>query len=207
RCAANTVCLSQQAHWQSRRNIVSRLYSRPMIPRFVPVLILVPCRSLAQGAIVTGARSIPAYAARHPIIIDGKLDEQDWHDATPATDFIQSEPHTGRPRTEATEVRVLYDNDHLYIGAYLHDREPDKLIVNDLRKDFAEDQQDDFEVILDTFRDRTNGYVFITNVAGARSDREGAHEGRGGHVRWDGMWSVKTNRVADGWVAEMEIPF
>ena len=94
-----------------------------------------------------------------------------------------------------------------YTLAYLHDREPDRLIVNDLRKDFAEDQQDDFEVILDTFHDRTNGYVFITNVAGARSDRQVANEGREVNASWDGMWSVKTDRVADGWLVEMEIPF
>jgi hypothetical protein len=178
-----------------------------MIPRLLSIVVLVPGIALAQGVAVPSARSVPAFATQHPITIDGRLDEQDWHDAMPATDFIQSEPHTGSAATENTEVRVLFDNDHLYIGAYLHDREPGKLIVNDLRKDFAEDQQDDFEVIVDTFRDRTNGYVFITNLAGARSDRQVANEGREVNASWDGMWSVKTNRVADGWVAEIEIPF
>jgi len=151
--------------------------------------------------------SIAAYPAQHAITIDGRFDEPDWQNAPPATQFTQSEPHTGSPGTESTEVRVLFDAERLYIGAYLHDREPDRLIVNDLRKDFAEDQQDDFEVILDTFRDRTNGYVFITNVAGARSDRQVANEGREVNASWDGLWAVKTNRVADGWVVEMAIPF
>jgi len=164
---------------------------------------------MIAGAQVAAApvRSIAAHIAQHAVTIDGKLDEADWHDALPATGFVQSEPHTGSPATENTEVRILYDSDRLYIGAYLHDSEPRRLIVNDLRKDFAEDQQDDFEVMLDTFHDRTNGYVFITNAEGARSDRQVANEGREVNASWDGMWSVKTMRVADGWTVEMAIPF
>ncbi len=152
-------------------------------------------------------RSVSATAIQHPITVDGKLDEPEWSNAAIATGFVQSEPHTGSPATENTEVKVLYDADKLYIGAYMHDTDPTKLVVNDLRKDFAEDQQDDFEVILDTFHDRTNGYVFITNIEGARSDRQVANEGREINASWDGMWWVKTTRVADGWVAEIAIPF
>lgn len=173
----------------------------------IPVLLL-PIFSIgAQVATPSTSRSIAAYPVQHQITVDGHLDESEWRDAPLATDFVQSEPHTGSPGTEKTEVRVLFDGERLYIGAYLHDSEPNRLIVNDLRKDFAEDQQDDFEVILDTFHDRTNGYVFITNVEGARSDRQVANEGREVNASWDGMWSVKTNRVPDGWVVEMAIPF
>ncbi|MEO7368911.1 MAG: DUF5916 domain-containing protein [Gemmatimonadaceae bacterium] len=153
------------------------------------------------------APSIAAFRVQHPITVDGQLNEPEWLSAPAATGFTQSEPHTGSPGTENTDVRVLYDDEQLYIGAYLHDREPDKLITNDLKKDFAEDQQDDFEVILDTFHDRTNGYVFITNVDGAKADRQVANEGREVNASWDGIWSVKTTRVADGWTVEMEIPF
>jgi hypothetical protein len=177
-----------------------------MIRRLTFFALLSPVMLGAQVA-TSPTRSITAHVAQHPVTIDGNLDEADWRDTPPATGFVQSEPHTGSPATENTEVRVLYDSDRLYIGAYLHDSEPDRLIVNDLRKDFAEDQQDDFEVILDTFHDRTNGYVFITNAEGARSDRQVANEGREVNASWDGMWSVKTMRVADGWTVEMAIPF
>ena len=152
-------------------------------------------------------RTLAATPARQPIVVDGVLDEADWRDAPVASGFTQSEPLTGQPATESTEVRVLFDAEQLYIGAYLHDREPGRLVVNDLKKDFTEDQQDDFEVLLDTFHDRTNGYVFITNVAGARADRQVANEGREVNTSWDGVWTVKTRRVADGWVVEMAIPF
>jgi hypothetical protein len=179
-----------------------------MITRISILALLAPFALHAQGGAPQKAhRSIVAYPVQHAITIDGRLDEADWQQAIPATQFTQSEPHTGNAATESTEVRVLFDADHIYIGAYMHDHEPDRLVVNDLRKDFAEDQQDDFEILLDTFHDRTNGYVFITNVAGARSDRQVANEGREVNASWDGMWTVKTNRVADGWIAEIEIPF
>ena len=170
--------------------------------------LMVPVLSAAaQLPTSSTTRTIAAYPVQDAIAVDGHLDENEWRDAPLANEFVQSEPHTGNAGTEKTEVRVLFDAERLYIGAYLHDSDPDRLIVNDLRKDFAEDQQDDFEVILDTFHDRTNGYVFITNVEGARSDRQVANEGREVNASWDGMWTVKTNRVPDGWVVEMAIPF
>lgn len=154
-----------------------------------------------------GARALSATATSRPIRVDGVLDEADWRTAPVADGFVQSEPSTGAPASERTEVRVLYDANLLYIGAYLHDGEPGQLVVNDIKKDFKEEDQDDFEVILDTFHDRRNGYVFITNVEGARADRQVASEGREINMSWDAVWSVKTRRVADGWVAEMAIPF
>ena len=151
--------------------------------------------------------TIVAHPAQRAIVVDGRLDEPEWEAARPASGFTQSEPHTGDPATESTDVRVLFDAEHLYIGAYLHDREPDRIVVNDRKKDFSEDQQDDFEVLLDTFRDRANGYVFMTNLAGARGDRQVANEGREVNASWDAVWTVKTQRVADGWIVEMAIPF
>ena len=141
-----------------------------------------------------------------PIRLDGVLDEDAWLAAKPAAGFVQSEPAEGRPATEATEVRVLSDGRTIYIGAYLHDREPGKLIVNDIKKDFKEEDQDDFEVLLDTFGDRRNGYVFITNILGAKADRQVANEGREINTSWDAVWSVKTRVVDDGWIVEMAIP-
>ncbi len=140
-------------------------------------------------------------------MVDGALDEGAWQGAPVAGDFVQGEPRTGQPATEATEVRVLYDASTLYIGAYLHDREAAGIIVNDIKKDFKEEEQDDFEVLLDTFHDKQNGYLFITNLLGARADRQVANEGKEVNASWDAVWTVKTSRVTDGWIVEMAIPF
>ncbi|MBY0489957.1 MAG: carbohydrate binding family 9 domain-containing protein [Gemmatimonadaceae bacterium] len=152
-------------------------------------------------------KRIRATRTSAPVTIDGTLDEPDWARAPLATDFVQSEPRTGEPATEATEVRVLFDGSALYIGAVLHDPDAANLVVADIKKDFKEDDQDDFEVLLDTFHDRRNGYVFLTNAAGARADRQMANEGREVNTSWDGVWTVKTRRFADKWIVEMAIPF
>ena len=158
-------------------------------------------------AVVSTVRRVRAKETRLAITLDGVLDEVAWRDAEPARGFVQSEPRTGESATEETEVRVLFDATTLYIGAYLHDREPHRIVVNDIKKDFKEDDQDDFEVLLDTFHDRRNGYVFITNVEGARADRQVANEGREINTSWDAVWTVRTKRMPDGWVAEIAIPF
>ena len=139
--------------------------------------------------------------------IDGVLDDALWLRTAGASGFVQAEPDEGKPATELTEVRVAYDDAALYIAAYLHDSNPAGIVVNDLRKDFDEQNQDSFEILLDTFGDRRNGYIFITNPAGAKADRQIANEGREVNGSWDAMWTVATRRVADGWTAEMAIPF
>ncbi len=150
---------------------------------------------------------IVAAPAAGEIRIDGLLDEEVWRTAEPVGAFVQAEPREGEPATEITEVRVAYDDQNLYIGAYLRESEPRRLVVAEIRKDYREETQDGFEVILDTFGDRRNGYVFATNPEGARSDRQVANEGREINVSWDAVWSVRTRRAADGWTVEMSIPF
>jgi hypothetical protein len=161
---------------------------------------------LAQRS-ADGRLELAASRTTAPIRLDGALDESAWKDAEVATGFVQSEPRDGQPATEQTEVRVLFDGENIYIGAHMHDSDPSRLVVNDLRKDFREEDQDDFEVIFDTFTDRRNGYVFMTNPAGARVDRQIANEGREINSSWDAIWDVKTRQVADGWTAELRIPF
>lgn len=149
-------------------------------------------------------RAVPTHGE---IRLDGVLDEEVWRRAEAVTGFIQAEPREGQPATERTEVRIAFDGSTLYIGAYLHDSEPDALVVTDIKKDFTDSEQDVFAVILDTFHDRRNGYVFMTNPEGARADQQVANEGREINASWDAVWDVRSRRVADGWTTEMAIPF
>jgi hypothetical protein len=154
-----------------------------------------------------GRRTVAAAESHAPITLDGALDEEVWRLADPAADFVQAEPHEGTPASEPTEVRIAYDSDALYIAVVCHDRTPAGLIINDIRKDFAAGDQDSFEVILDTFADRRNGFVFVVNAAGAKSDAQIANEGRDVNTSWDAVWTVATRRDAAGWSAELRIPF
>ena len=153
------------------------------------------------------ARTLAALQVRDVIRVDGVLDDEAWSRAAVAKDFTQSEPREGQPATEPTEVMVAFDAQYLYIGARMRDSDPSREIVNDIRKDFREDDQDDFEVIIDTFRDRRNGYIFIVNPEGGRVDRQIANEGREINSSWDAVWDVKTQRTREGWTAEFRIPF
>ncbi len=154
-----------------------------------------------------GRRVVTAVESRAPITLDGALDEEAWRDGEPADGFVQAEPHEGQPATELTEVRLAFDRDALYIGVVCHDTDPAGIIVNDIRKDFIAGEQDTFEVILDTFADRRNGFVFVTTAAGAKSDTQIANEGRDVNTSWDAVWTVATKRDAGGWSAEIRIPF
>jgi hypothetical protein len=154
-----------------------------------------------------GRRVVTAIEARTPITLDGALDEDVWQLAQPASEFVQAEPHEGQPATELTDVRLAFDRHALYIGVVCHDAATGRLIVNDIRKDFSPGEQDTFEVLLDTFADRRNGFVFVTNPRGAKSDTQIANEGRDVNTSWDAVWTVATKVGADGWSAELRIPF
>jgi hypothetical protein len=154
-----------------------------------------------------GRRQVAAIESRAPITLDGALDEVVWRSAVPADGFVQAEPREGQAATEVTEVRLVFDREALYIGVVCHDANPAGIIVNDIRKDFPGGEQDTFEVILDTFADRRNGFVFVTNAAGAKSDTQIANEGRDVNTSWDAVWTVATRRDAGGWSAEIRIPF
>lgn len=169
--------------------------------------LLIASSAGAQTAPPTDTRlHARAVAVTSAIAVDGRLDEADWKRA-PLSPFVQSEPNTGAPATERTDVWLAYDHDALYIAAYCHDRPGQSPVVTGLRKDFTIGDQDSFEVILDTFGDRRNGFLFATNPAGARADQQVTNEGKDTNASWDAVWTVKTQRVADGWTLEMQIPF
>ena len=165
--------------------------------------------AIAQTTIASpdGRRQMQAVQATSPIVIDGALDEDVWKRAVAATDFIQADPLEGQPASDITEVRIAYDADYLYIGALCRDSDPSGIVVNEIRKDFGGRDQDTFEVLLDTFADRRNGFVFSTNSEGAKADTQIANEGRDVNTNWDAVWWVEARRTAEGWTAEFRIPF
>ena len=146
--------------------------------------------------------------------IDGVLDEASWATVQVIDTFVQQEPQEGQPASDRTEVRVLYDEGHLFIGI----RAFASLAVSatEMRRDADRlFDEDNFQVILDTFHDSRNGYMFVTTPLGAKLEQqifdEGEGGGRGGTANinrnWDGVWDAAAKIVSDGWTAEIEIPF
>src|SRR5688572_1373888 len=136
--------------------------------------------------------------------IDGALDEGVWQNAVPLTGFVQAEPFEGAPASEHTEVKILYDDEAIYVGVVLHDRDPSLIITTDTRRDANLEEMDSFQMIFDTFRDQQNGFVFGTNAAGVQFDAQVRDQDD--EESWDGSWDVSTAVMATRWVAEFRIP-
>lgn len=177
-----------------------------------------PAAAAPAGAVTEADRRFNFAATRieQPPQIDGVLDEAVWQRAVVLTEFVQAEPDEGRPATERTEVRVLYDADAIYIAAINYDREPQRIIANVLRRDESHRNNDSFTVTLDTYHDHRNGFLFETNPNGARYDAQivgegGATFGNFGsqslNTDWDAVWQARGRVTEEGWVVEIAIPF
>ncbi len=141
------------------------------------------------------------------IKVDGELDESFWKIASPATGFVQFEPISGEEATERTEVRVLYDEFNLFIGAILYDSRPEDIIGDEMRRDTDLGRNDTFMVIIDTYHDHRNGFFFETNPLGAKVDAQVFDEGDYLNFDWDGLWWAEAKKTLNGWQVEIMIPF
>ncbi|MDA2938258.1 carbohydrate binding family 9 domain-containing protein [Acidobacteria bacterium AH-259-A15] len=151
---------------------------------------------------------IHALYTEEDILIDGNLEEPVWSRAEASTGFIQQEPRPGNPASEKTEVRILYDEGNLYIGVICFDSDGRRgVIVNDLARDFDEREDDVFEVIIDTFNDNQNGFLFATNARGAKFDAQVTNDGSSFNEDWDTIWQVGSEITEEGWQTEIAIPF
>ncbi len=141
-----------------------------------------------------------------PLTIDGILDEPDWLKADVATDFYMVLPMDTSSAKVRTEVRMAYDNEHLYLIAVCHHAVPGPYMVESLRRDFNFGKNDNFLLFMDPFEDQTNGFSFGANAAGAQWDGI-MYEGGKVDLSWDNKWVSEVKNYDDKWVFEMAVPF
>jgi hypothetical protein len=161
-----------------------------------------------------------------PPTIDGRVDDEAWMQVEPYSTFIQQDPYEGQPATEKTEVRVLVGHGNVYVGIICFDSDPSRIIVSQARRDAALTDTDAIILVLDTFNDSQNAFVFGTNPLGIEYDGQVAGEGqtgglssggggtagsqRGGisafNPNWDGDWTVRSSITERGWETELAIP-
>jgi len=145
--------------------------------------------------------------ATKTLTIDGKLDEADWNLATPVSDFFRREPRQGGAIRYETEVKFLYDEKYLYIGAFCKDSVGLKGIrVQDLRRDFSWGENDIFGVALDPQNLKQYAQAFQTTPYGNQRDFQNFN-GNSFDTGWNTLWTVRTQRTANGYTAEFAIPF
>jgi len=142
-----------------------------------------------------------------PIRLDGVLSEEMWVDAMIATDFKQLEPNPGENAVNQTEVRVLYDNDAVYIGAILSVQNKESISSQIFERDQVDDevQTDLFGVAFDTYMDGINGSGFIVGPSGSQLDIKFSSDDD--DESWDAVWDAKITINDDSWVVEMKIPY
>ncbi len=180
--------------------------------------MLAPVPLVAALAVAPAADppSLAAVRVREAVRVDGVLDEPAWSRAGRTSGFRQREPKEGAPATEATEVRVLYDDEALYVGVRALDREPDRVIARILQRDRILQAgldnmvrwtgDDGVAVLLDPFHDHRNAFVFATNPNGAEYEALVTDESPSYNADWRAVWRVAARRTPDGWTAEIAIP-
>src|SRR3982750_3010628 len=167
----------------------------------------VPEVGATASGVVLAARSMRAARLTADITIDGKLDEAAWAAAPVSSDFTQSYPKVGAKPTDRTEVRVLYDDDALYVGVRMFDAHPDLIAAQLARRDASGIYSDWLHVMIDSYRDRRTSFRFSVNPRGVQKDVLEFDDRNGEDLNWDAVWEVATSIDSLGWVAEYRIPF
>lgn len=181
--------------------IVSASFAQPAAPA--------EASAESVGAVARSARAAAylAHAARASAApeIDGVLDDEAWTAAPPFDNFTQVNPTEGAPPTFRTIVRILFDDDNIYIAVRSEDDRPDLLVGKELRRDASLGSDDRVSIVLEPFGTSRDGFFFQMSVTGAR--RDGLVENnRRTRIEWDGIWWGKTSVDDSGWSAEFRIP-
>ena len=140
------------------------------------------------------------------VLIDGVLNEQAWFDAAAVSDFMMCNPFDSLCAQVRTDVKMAYDDKYLYISAECFLKVPGAFVVESMKRDFSFGVNDNFLVFIDTFEDKTTGFAFGANAAGAQWDGQ-MSEGAKVNLNWDNKWESATTYKRDSWIFEAAIPF
>ena len=173
-----------------------------------------PASNASSAAGTSETLRLNAAPVEDAIALDGRLDEAAWMQAEPISSFRQFEPLEGAPATQRTEVRVLYGDNNLYVGATLYDDDPDAIEQSLGRRDDY-NRADWFLVSIDSYLDRKTAYTFGLNAAGVQFDAiytgdnggGGSNAPRGMDESWDAIWYSDVRVTDQGWTVEMRIPY
>lgn len=178
-------------------------------------VVLLPVRGSAQQPAPAVARpsaapprSMRASRRATPVVIDGRLDDAAWAGAAPSGGFVQAFPKPGVAPPDATEIRVLYDDDALYVGIRMFDAHPDSIASGLARRDATAATgiySDWVHLVIDSYHDRRTAFRFSTTPRGVQKDVYTYNDGSE-DLNWDAVWEVGTRVDSLGWVAEYRIP-
>ncbi|MEM9064816.1 MAG: DUF5916 domain-containing protein [Planctomycetota bacterium] len=176
------------------------------MPSQSTAVALVTCLCAVGAAAQESRDAVPVSRTDTPLQIDGVLDDEAWQTAIAISDFTQTRPDQGAAPSEATEFRVLYDEDTLYVGVRCFDSTaPGGVLAREMRPDISPRGDDNVSIVLDANLDNRTGFFFRLGAAGGES--EGLIEDNDLiGLEWDGLWDGKTSIDDEGWSAEFAIP-
>src|SRR5688572_32988610 len=173
----------------------------------IPAMLEAQQSPTSTGSVSADASRPALRAVRitEPPVIDGRLSDEAWAQAPVADHFRQRDPDEGQPATERTEIRVLYDDDALYVGARLYDTEPARIS----RRLTARDEHPDADcvtIFLDPRHDHRTGVTFTVTAAGSQYDSVVSND-TFQDESWNAVWTSAVSHDDQGWSAEVRIPF
>lgn len=184
------------------------MFVKPNMPKVFPTLILLLFLSPALQA-TQGNKTIQAVRVETAPQLDGRLSDPLWQQAPPASGFMQYEPHNDRPASFESEVRVLFNDQSVFIGALLYDPNPDSILTElGLRDANDKLNADQFYVDINPFNDGIYGFRFKVSASGVETDiNMSGSGGDRGDLNWDAVWRSQVSITDKGWIVEMEIPY
>jgi hypothetical protein len=141
----------------------------------------------------------------HAPAIDGRSDDPCWEKVAWAGGFIQDDPGSGQAPGEATEFKIMYDDKNLYLLVRCHDSQAGTIDRRVARRDSTDG--DHVAVYIDSYHDRRTAFGFKVNAAGVKADATLSGDANNQDYTWDAVWAAKAAVDANGWTAEMAIPF
>ena len=174
-----------------------------VLPAFV-LLLVSSSNALSQ------TQGLHIKKALGKIVVDGEMNEPDWETAEVAGQFKQIFPFDSSYAKAQTEVRITYDDHFIYVYAIMHNLGPRKYVTPSLRRDFRGEANDSFSAVLDTYKDRTNAFLFGINPFGVQREgliSNGGTDSEDLSLSWDNKWYSEAKIRDDDWVCEMAIPF
>ncbi|WP_394758113.1 DUF5916 domain-containing protein [Flavobacterium sp.] len=152
-------------------------------------------------------KKLKALFTDEKISIDGELNDAIWNKAEIATDFFMFEPDNGKQISDnkKSDIKIVYDNEAIYIGAILNDDEPNKIMKEITQRD-DDGSSDFFGVSLNGYNDGQQEFRFFVTAAGVQLDCN-SNAQTGEDFSWDAIWTSEVKITDKGWIVEMKIPY
>jgi hypothetical protein len=190
-------------------------FTQRVLSRWLLCLLCLSLAGSAAAQVAPAPKATPTVARRQlaaqrtatPIKLDGVLDEAVWATAPTTSQFTQFRPHPGPRERLPTEVRVLYDDGALYVGAKMLETSSDS-IKRELTQRDNIGNTDFFAFYVDPYRDHLNGYAFFVLSTGVQVDQR-LSPANGEDDAWNAVWDSRVAPLPDGkgWAVEMRIPY